>query len=169
VRILFCFVGGPGHFEPMLPVARAAKESGHAVAVGCGRSLVPAIEAAGLTAFGIGPSAAARPPRRLPLKEVDVAREERDLRERFADRAARMRATGVLELASEWRPDVIVADETDFGSVVAAERLSLPYAIVLVLAAGSLVRPDVVASLRVFLCIGGWLGVVGDAVSEVDA
>ena len=27
----------------------------------------------------------------------------------------------------------------------------------------------VVASLRVFLCIGGWLGVVGDAVSEVDA
>jgi transposase len=25
------------------------------------------------------------------------------------------------------------------------------------------------ASLRVFLCIGGWLGVVGDAVSEVDA
>ena len=24
-------------------------------------------------------------------------------------------------------------------------------------------------SLRVFLCIGGWLGVVGDAVSEVDA
>jgi hypothetical protein len=26
-----------------------------------------------------------------------------------------------------------------------------------------------VPSLRVFLCIGGWLGVVGDAVSEVDA
>src|SRR5712691_2988435 len=26
-----------------------------------------------------------------------------------------------------------------------------------------------VESLRVFLCIGGWLGVVGDAVSEVDA
>jgi hypothetical protein len=24
-------------------------------------------------------------------------------------------------------------------------------------------------SLRVFLCIGGWLGVVGDAVSEMDA
>jgi hypothetical protein len=24
-------------------------------------------------------------------------------------------------------------------------------------------------SLRVFLCIGGWLGVVGDAISEVDA
>jgi hypothetical protein len=29
--------------------------------------------------------------------------------------------------------------------------------------------PASLASLRVFLCIGGWLGVVGDAVSEVDA
>jgi hypothetical protein len=29
---------------------------------------------------------------------------------------------------------------------------------------GALIR-----SLRVFLCIGGWLGVVGDAVFEVDA
>jgi hypothetical protein len=28
---------------------------------------------------------------------------------------------------------------------------------------------DRVGSLRVFLCIGGWLGVVGDTVSEVDA
>ena len=33
------------------------------------------------------------------------------------------------------------------------------------LTAGSVAR----RSLRVFLCIGGWLGVVGDAVSEVDA
>ena len=32
--------------------------------------------------------------------------------------------------------------------------------------AGAVLDP---ASLRVFLCIGGWLGVVGDAVSEVDA
>jgi transposase len=30
-------------------------------------------------------------------------------------------------------------------------------------------REGAVKSLRVFLCIGGWLGVVGDAVSEVDA
>jgi hypothetical protein len=30
-------------------------------------------------------------------------------------------------------------------------------------------RMDFFMSLRVFLCIGGWLGVVGDAVSEVDA
>jgi transposase len=36
-------------------------------------------------------------------------------------------------------------------------------------AAGELEWSRAVASLRVFLCIGGWLSVVRDAVSEVDA
>lgn len=48
-------------------------------------------------------------------------------------------------MSREWRPDVIVCDETDFGAMVAAERLHLPYASVVVIAAGSFVRPEVVA------------------------
>jgi UDP:flavonoid glycosyltransferase YjiC (YdhE family) len=81
----------------------------------------------------------------LPLLEVDVAREEQDMRDRFADRAARQRAAGVLALAADWRPDVVVADEADFGAVLAAEVLGIPHATVLVLAGGSLVRAEVVA------------------------
>jgi hypothetical protein len=81
----------------------------------------------------------------MALKEVDTAREERDLRERFAGAAARVRAEGVRRLARAWRPDVIVSDEVDFGTVLAAEMLEVPYATVLVIAAGSLVRPNVVA------------------------
>ena len=145
VRILFCFVGGPGHFEPMVPIARAAQGAGHAVAVACGPSMGPVVEAAGFPAFSIGPSAPAAHRRRLPLQEVDIAREDRDLRERFAGRAARLRAGGVQVLANSWRPDVMVADEVDFGSVVAAEVLGIPHATVLVIAAGSLVRRAVVA------------------------
>jgi hypothetical protein len=38
-----------------------------------------------------------------------------------------------------------VFDEPDFGSQVAAARLGLPYACSLCLAAGSFVRPEVVA------------------------
>ncbi|MHB8323934.1 MAG: glycosyltransferase [Candidatus Dormibacteria bacterium] len=145
MRILFCFVGGPGHFEPMVPIARAAQLAGHTVAVACGPSLVPVVEAAGFPAFGIGPSAPTAGPKRLPLQEVDIAREEQDLRESFAERAARLRAGGVLLLATSWCPDVIVADEVDFGSTVAAEVLGIPYATVLVIAAGTLVRHAVVA------------------------
>ncbi|MHB1527705.1 MAG: glycosyltransferase [Candidatus Dormibacteria bacterium] len=145
MRILFCFVGGPGHFEPMVPIARSAQLAGHTVAVACGPSLVPVVKAAGFPALGIGPSARTTGPKRLPLQEVDIAREEQDLRERFADRAARLRARGVLLLATSWCPDVIVADEVDFGSTVAAEVLGIPYATVLVIAAGTLVRQAVVA------------------------
>jgi MGT family glycosyltransferase len=47
-------------------------------------------------------------------------------------------------LCAEWRPDVLVIEEADFGSVVAAERLGLPYANLLVTAAGSFVRAEVV-------------------------
>jgi UDP:flavonoid glycosyltransferase YjiC (YdhE family) len=145
VRMLFCFVNGLSHFEPLAPIARTAQASGHTVAVACGPSRVAGVEAGGFEAVAIGPSMALREPTRLPLLEVDMAREERDLRQRFADEAARRRAAGVLAFAAEWRPDVIVADETDFGAVVAAEVLDVPHATVLVLATGSLVRPDVVA------------------------
>jgi hypothetical protein len=42
-------------------------------------------------------------------------------------------------LCAEWQPDLLVRDEIDFGCVVIAERLGLPYATVLVIAAGSFV------------------------------
>ncbi len=145
VRILFSFVGGPEHFEPMVPIARAAQVGGHAVAVACAPSLVAVVEAQGFPAFGIGSPGRGADVARRPLREVDIAREERDLRERFAGRAARLRATGLQVLASDWRPDVMVADEVDFGSMMAAEVLGIPYATVLVIAAGTLVRREVVA------------------------
>jgi UDP:flavonoid glycosyltransferase YjiC (YdhE family) len=78
------------------------------------------------------------------LLKLDLDREDRDLREGFATRLARERVTAVLELSAAWQPDLLVCDEIDFGAVVAAERLGLPYATVLVIAAGSFVRQEVV-------------------------
>jgi UDP:flavonoid glycosyltransferase YjiC (YdhE family) len=86
------------------------------------------------------------PERPGPLLTVDRAREERDLRERFAGDGARREAARVLRVAADWRPDVIVCDETDFGAVIAAERLAVPCATVIVLAAGGFLRPDVVGT-----------------------
>jgi UDP:flavonoid glycosyltransferase YjiC (YdhE family) len=40
-------------------------------------------------------------------------------------------------LGATWEPDLLVCDETDFGCMIAAERLGIPYASVLVLIAGS--------------------------------
>jgi len=50
-------------------------------------------------------------------------------------------------LCVDWRPDVIVCDEVDFGAMVVAERLGLPHATVLVTAAGSFIRPELLADV----------------------
>ena len=143
MRILFTFVGGDGHFEPLVPIARAAEAAGHIVAFACGAPMVPTVEAADFSVFAMG-TAAGGAPERIPLRPLDSEREDRDLRERFARRAAQDRVPRTIDLCTEWQPDLLVCDETDFGVVVAAERLGLPHATVLVIAAGSFVRSEVV-------------------------
>jgi UDP:flavonoid glycosyltransferase YjiC (YdhE family) len=144
VRLLFTFAGGSGHFEPLVPIARAAEGAGHTVAFAGQLAMIPAIEAAGFTAFATTGATLMSTPERLPLLKLDLEREDHDLREGFARRLARERTTAVLALCATWQPDLIVCDEVDFGAMVAAERLGLPYAVVLVIAAGSFVRREVV-------------------------
>jgi UDP:flavonoid glycosyltransferase YjiC (YdhE family) len=150
--MLFTFIGGSGHGEPLVPVARAAKAAGHTVAFGCGPSMVSTPEAAGFTAFALGTGADSAP-ERLPLRPLDAEREDQEFRDGFARHGAQGRAPHTIALCNEWQPDVLVCDETDFGGMVAAERLGLPYATVLVMAAGSFIRA----------------GVVGEALNELRA
>ena len=144
MRILFSFVGGNGHFQPLAPIARAALDAGHTVAVTGSAALVPVISAAGFTAFPSGPNTIASTERR-PMLPVDREQDDRDLRDGFAGRVATLRAADILELCVEWRPDLIVCDEVDFGAMVVAGHLGLPHATVRVTFAGEFVRPSVVA------------------------
>jgi UDP:flavonoid glycosyltransferase YjiC (YdhE family) len=144
MRILFTSAGGRGHSDPLLPIARAARRVGHDVAFCCRPPMAAPLEADGFTAFTAGPPIPA-PDGIAPLAAIDRARELRVLREGFAGRGiARHRAIELPDLAATWRPDVFVCDETDFGALVAAERLDIPYATVVVSAAGSFLRPDVI-------------------------
>jgi UDP:flavonoid glycosyltransferase YjiC (YdhE family) len=141
---LFTFAGGTGHAEPLLPIARAAKTAGHVVAMAGRASILAGIEPAGLATFPVGAELEDGLSMK-PLLALDPAREARDLAEGFGRRLARERAGELIELCADWRPDVVVCDETDFGGVVAAERLGLVYATVLVIASGSFVRPELIA------------------------
>lgn len=142
VRLLFSFVGGEGHLQPLLPLARTAATAGHVVAVTGALALAPLVQAAGLTFVPTGPDVV---PQRVPLRPVDPEREERVVRESIAGRMGRARAADLLPLCTRWRPDVLVRDEMDFGAAVIAERLGIPHASVLVAAAGAFVRPALVA------------------------
>jgi UDP:flavonoid glycosyltransferase YjiC (YdhE family) len=143
VRILFAFAGGRGHLNPLVPLARAARDAGHDVAFAGGPTSVGTIESLGFRA--LGPRRDPKPRPRTPLREVEVEFAEAEFRDHFAGEGARRRAATVLEQAGEWRPDVLVAEEADFGAMVAAERLGVPHATVLVLGTGRLVRPELVA------------------------
>ena len=134
MRILFAFTGGRGHVEPLLPPAEAARAAGHAVAFAGRPSILPVVEERGFEAFPAEPPG--KPPQRIPLQELDPEREARDFRDGFADRLAHQRAPLLAALCDDWRPDVVVCDETDFGAMVAAEKAGLPYASVVTIAAG---------------------------------
>jgi UDP:flavonoid glycosyltransferase YjiC (YdhE family) len=144
VRILFTFIGGFGHYQPLVAVARAAQRSGHTVAVAGSANLQSTIRGDGFDAF---PTSEPRvgPPPAEPLVKVNSNEMDRELRENFARRGAKRHAAVLLELAHAWRPDVVVRDEVDFGAAIAAERLVIPCVSVLVLAAGGFLRRSVVA------------------------
>ena len=126
MRILFTSAGGRGHSDPLLPIARAAQAVGHAVAFCCRPPMAEAIEAAGFRAFTAGP-AITTPATIAPLLPLDTEREARVVRDGFAGRGiAHQRAAALPDVCGQWRPDVLVCDETDFGALVAAVRLDLP-------------------------------------------
>jgi UDP:flavonoid glycosyltransferase YjiC (YdhE family) len=145
MRLLFTFAGGRGHLEPLVPIARAARDAGHEVAF-TGRPAVAArVGELGFAMLASGPPGPGAPPARTPLLEVDLAREEAVLRDGFAGQIARERAPGVLEACGDWRPDALVCGEVDFGAMVAAERAGLPFVRVLISATERFVRDSVVA------------------------
>lgn len=111
--------------------------------------LVPRIEEAGFTAFATSPvphhDQASASQRREPLKVVDSRASELEFAANFADRGARRMAGAVPDVIRVFRPNLVLRDETDLGTTIAAELLDVPVASHLVLAAGLLVRPELVA------------------------
>jgi len=84
-----------------------------------------AFEAARLCFLPSQPDVAAQ---RVPLQPVDLERERRIDRDAYAGRIAEVRTAELLRLSADWRPDVLVRDETDYGAAIAAERAAVPHA-----------------------------------------
>ncbi|HXH80465.1 glycosyltransferase [Nocardioides sp.] len=149
MRLLVTFVGGLGHLAPLLPLARAARDAGHHVAIAGSGGLVPRIEEAGFTAFATSPrphhdqTRASRG--RTPLEVMDARATELEFADNFADRGARRMALAVPDVIRAYKPDLVLRDETDLGTTIAAQLLDVPVASHLVLAAGLLIRPELVA------------------------
>lgn len=129
MRIAFATNPALGHLLPLVPLAQAARDAGHDVAVIGGASLAGAAADAGLRHVVAGPpdlpSVFARVPQRAGLTGPRLA--AATWRHAFADLLARELAMAVLGLAGSWRPDLVVHEDSEQGAWVAAERLGIPH------------------------------------------
>jgi UDP:flavonoid glycosyltransferase YjiC (YdhE family) len=131
VRVLFSSTSGLGHVQPMVPIALALQRAGHEVRWATGPSACDRIEAQGITAEPVGlgdrermaafrarhPEAAAMPGPELAAFMFPKL---------FGAIAAPAAIDGLLDLASRWRPDVLVHDAAELAAPLAAAAAGLP-------------------------------------------
>ncbi len=129
MRMLFVTNPGLGHLLPLVPLAMTARDAGHEIAVGAGASVGAVVKAAGLRLVPMGPpdirSVAAGIPELQSAKGPD--RPALMWPKVFAGILAEDLAAGVLELARSWSPDLVVHEDSEQGSWIAAEHLGIPH------------------------------------------
>lgn len=128
MRILVTASPGVGHLLPVLPIASAAAARGHDVRVATGADLEALVVRAGLRHVAMGsPNLGAAFGRIDGLRELTGRRRLLALvSQGFAGILASEFAEGVALLEANWRPDVIVREDMEMGSWIAAEQLAIP-------------------------------------------
>jgi UDP:flavonoid glycosyltransferase YjiC (YdhE family) len=128
MRIAFAANPALGHVLPLVPLATAAREAGHEIAVLGGASIAPVLAAHGLRHVEAGPPDLATMFRAIGAGELTGPRLAVAVWGRgFAEVIARPMAHALLALAETWRPDLLVHDDSEQGTWIAAERLGIPH------------------------------------------
>ena len=127
MRVLFTTLPLVGHFNSMLPVARATAAAGHDVAICCARLFADQIAAVGLQHLPAGADewalwTADAPPLGDPRRVLFMQRRV------FGERAPLRMMPDLLGHADAWRPDVIVRENGEWAGCLVAEKLGLPHA-----------------------------------------
>ena len=108
MRILFSACPMFGHVNPILPLVLAARDAGHDVVVATGADMVGKLAAHGVTTWTVGPS----------HREAGGGPGTNWL-EYFAE-SARSRAADLVPLAMDWKPDLVISEDTELAGPVAA-------------------------------------------------
>jgi UDP:flavonoid glycosyltransferase YjiC (YdhE family) len=128
MRIAFGANPALGHVLPLVPLARAARDAGHDVRVIGGASLGPTLARQGLRHVEAGVPDLPAMFEAIDAGRYDGPRLSVQVWSRgFAWVVARPMALGLLALAQEWRPDLVVHEDSEQGTWIAAERLGIPH------------------------------------------
>ena len=130
MRALFSSTRGAGHFNPLVPFARAFERAGHELLFAGPPDLLGPVEAAGFRFWQFDPppeaelgAVWARVPELPPDEANEVVVGEVFGRLNTTAALSRLRAA-----CEEWRPDVVVRDPNEYGSALAAELHGIPHA-----------------------------------------
>lgn len=130
MRILFSSTRGTGHIQPLLPYARGLLARGHDVLFTSPADTGNAVRAAGLehAPFGHPGDEVLGPIWARLATATDQEAAAIATREIFAGANAQAALPRLVETMRDWRPTLVVRDSVEFGSLVAAESLSVPHA-----------------------------------------
>jgi UDP:flavonoid glycosyltransferase YjiC (YdhE family) len=130
MRALFSSTRGAGHFNPLVPFARAFERAGHELLFAGPPDLAGAVDGAGFEFWRFDPppedelgAVWGRVPELPPVEANEVV---------VGELFGRLNTTAALprlrEACEEWRPDVVLRDPNEYGSALAAELHSIPQA-----------------------------------------
>ncbi len=130
-RILFSCRPLAGHFNPLLPLADAARAAGHAVAFATGDPAVGRAREEGFEAFPAGPAESFRAewsPRFPGFTDlVGDAMREFFFTEIFANLELVPRAIDLESVLAAWHPDVVVHEIAELAAPLVCTSLGIPY------------------------------------------
>jgi UDP:flavonoid glycosyltransferase YjiC (YdhE family) len=130
-KILFTCRPLSGHYEPLLPLATAAKESGHTVAFASGHPVVGRARDAGFTGFEAGAPEAFRSEwvRQFPEYTALVGDAQRKFffTEIFANLELAPRVVDLESIISAWQPDLVVHEMAELAAPLVSTALGIPY------------------------------------------
>jgi UDP:flavonoid glycosyltransferase YjiC (YdhE family) len=130
-RILFTCRPLSGHFDPLLPLAEAARGAGHDVAFASGDPVVGRARNAGFTAFAAGPADAFRVEwaPRFPGYTTLVGDAQRAFffTEIFANLELAPRAGDLDSIMSAWQPDLVVHEMAELAAPLVCTAHGISY------------------------------------------
>lgn len=130
-RILFTCRPLSGHFDPLLPLAEAARAAGHTVGFASGDPVVGRARDAGFLAFEAGPPDTFRAEwaPRFPHFTALVGDAQREFffAEIFANLELVPRAVDLEPIMSAWQPRLVVHEVAELAAPLVSTSLGIPY------------------------------------------
>ena len=131
MRVLFSCTANEGHVAPLVPLARAFAELGHEVAFATAPAMEDRVRSAGLTTLAAGLDRTQielqmREYRRRLLAFTPAERRPLAFTWRFGHVEAPAKFPDLLQVAGDWRPELLVHDASELSAPPVAAALGIP-------------------------------------------